>query len=172
MSFVLRREYDGLMSERTGDPAHGPVDLTRIVDEVDAAWSEWDVAIHRNTGEVLIRMESDYGDDEAAAEIEALDEAGKLIWLHREPWDDNRRAERFIGRLGENETAYGIADAWSRRGRGRWARFKDALDKAGLLQDWFAYRLDAVRADVIRQLKAEDIAFFENPQSPLAGTDD
>ncbi len=160
------------MSKGTENSARGPLDLTRIVDEVDAAWSEWDVAIHRDSGEVLFRMESDCGDDEAEEEIEALDEAGKLVWLHREPWDDNRRAERFIGRLGKGEMAYEIADAWSRRGRGRWARFKGALDEAGMLQDWFAYHRDAVRADVIRRLEAEDLAFIETPRSPVAGTDD
>ena len=169
---VLRREYDGFMSEGTEKLPRGPLDLTRIVDEVDAAWSDWDVAIHRDTGAVLFRMESDYGNDEAEEEIEALDEAGKLLWLHPEPWDDNRRAERFIGRLGKGETAYGIADAWNRRGRGRWTRFKDALDKAELLQDWFAYRRDAVRANVIRKLDAEHLAFFETPQSPVTRTDD
>ena len=74
----------------------GPLDLIPIVQEVDGLWSVWDAWLHRETGVVYFQMESDE-DPDAAAEIEELIESGKLIRLDRDPWDDNRRAERFIG---------------------------------------------------------------------------
>ena len=140
----------------------GPLDLTRIVAEVEALWSEWRAWLHRETGEVYILMGSGEDEAEFAAEIEALIEAGKLVPLEREPWDDHRRVERFIARLGDGEAARRVADAWNRRGRGRWARFKGALDAAGRLEEWYDYRFECVRADVVRLLEMEGIPFRED----------
>ena len=104
-------------------------------------------------------------EDEIEAEIEERIAADKLIEWDQEPWEDSRRAERFIARINDADRGRRIQRAWEKSGRGRWSRFKGALDGAGLLSDWFTYRRECVRADVIGLLKVNRVAFRDDSGS-------
>ena len=144
---------------RQTETGRRPLDLAHIVGHVDGLSTGSNAWLHRETGEVHELSEDPDDGGEAEAEIEELLAADKLIEIDNEPWEDHRRVERFLARLDDSDETERIADAWSRRGRGRWRRFKDALYKADLLSDWFAFRRDCVRTDVIRLLEAHEIEF-------------
>jgi len=144
-----------------------PLNLTELVAEIEGLFTECDAWFHRETGEVytvMHDMDAIVGEDEdeQRAEIDKLDEAGLLVFIDRPSWEDWDRAERFVGGLPEGAAAFRIADVMSGRRRGKWGRFKDALAAAGLLQDWYDYRLAAVRRDVIGLLDGEGISYRED----------
>lgn len=112
--------------------------LLRAVEEGDEAMMD----LLKNTGDEEVAM----------ARAVAADTGERFVDPPRRfDFHEYRHMERFIGTVSDR----GAADALWRaiKGRGAFRHFKDAASRLGLLEQWFAYRDNALK-DFVREWAA------------------
>jgi hypothetical protein len=75
-----------------------------------------------------------------------------------------RHMERFIATVEDGEAAEALWRAI--KGRGAFRYFKDTADRLGLLDRWFRYRDEAMKAFVIEWAEANNVPFEDDLAGP------
>jgi len=132
-----------------------------ILDAMDQAtyFEDGCALIHRHTGELFVRMDEDFMDQPEVLEtLERVEEDDDWICLpDRFDLDEPRLMIRFSYERAEGVVQERLLGAMG--GRGTFRRFKEAARRAGLLDEWFAYR-DRAEARLLAEfLEVEGIPF-------------
>jgi hypothetical protein len=160
--------------ERRGVAMAAPiVSLRRVVDELEALFEGYTAYLHRRTGELVT-----VSDDELrAAEEESDDDAPEwerdLILKAREILSDgdflrlpdkfdlheHQIMRRFCDSLEDEELSSELHSLL--HGSGAFRRFKDAVDRYGMTDDWYRFR-----AGVIEEVARDWLEENEIPYAP------
>lgn len=128
-------------------------DLSLAFDFVSyAAPTEHNAYVSLDTGKIYWTSDSsDAFDEELPADLETSDRY--LAIPHRNDLDLGRRlALRFVAQV--LPACYDQAEEFFRR-QGAYARFKDLLERKGVLERWYSFEADAVES-ALRQWCAEN----------------
>lgn len=105
---------------------------------------------------------SDWHEDELAAARVLLSESGRGIELPTAfDFHEYRHMERFIDTLPASSAADQLWRAL--KGRGAFRHFKDTAHRLGVLDAWYAYRDEALRAFMLDWARAHDVPVDESP---------
>ena len=147
-----------------------PVNLRDVADQMGAAPDNWITYVNRKTGEVVMLPEDEFATDigpefdEMLAEARAVEESEDFIALP-DKYEIHEYAimERFCYSLDDERLGAELIRAI--KGRGAFRRFKDRIYREGIEQDWYAFRMAALKMIAADFLEAEGIPFVD-PDAP------
>lgn len=139
-----------------------PVLLDNVAGELDAISGQIAAFINRRTGELYTMITDEFmiddEDDEARKKREEIEDSDDWVALPSK-WDLNeyRIMEDFAAGLKNKRLQADLLDTIG--GRGTFRRFKNMIDRAGLLDDWYKFKHEAFREFAADFLKSEEIPF-------------
>lgn len=148
-----------------------PVSLKALVSEVDAQDASDQVLLRLATGEVLTITSMDWQqlnageetdfDEDIDQELRQWNETGEGFFVsapERNDFNEPRIIRHFCEEVSNGERLYRAFSG----GRGAFRRFKEAAADMGLLDQWYAFRTQAI-ADILRGwLAVNEIPFTDD----------
>ncbi len=148
------------------------VSLQAVVDEMDAASDEAHAYLNQRTGELVTIRDEEIGIVERGDDVEDYpDWQRELIQKTREVLDSDDYLH-LPGRFDIHEYAimerfcYSVEDdrlsnelLYQIRGSGAFRRFKDAIHRHGIADDWYRFRQAALEEIAVEWLEAHDIPY-------------
>lgn len=149
-----------------------PVDIDSLAEDLNALPDEASAYVHRESGELLIAPDADVGayedEDEPSAfewdwsdeDLEKLREIARSSRWVRLPgkYDIHEWSimERFARSAGE---PLGSRLQSAIRGRGAFRSFRDEIERAGLVESWFAFKHSHIVGLVAEVLEDEKVPY-------------
>lgn len=132
-----------------------PVSLQSVVEEMDLPSDEWAAYIHRQTGQ-LVTITDDYVDPEVQAL--GVEESEDFLPLpSRFDIHEYEIMRDFCGSLSNENQADELASAIA--GSGAFRRFKDAIRRHGIEDQWYTFRDEALATIASEFLDAHGIPY-------------
>lgn len=141
-----------------------PVKLSKVAEGFDMISDDCVVFLNLETGEAWPESEDagfEPGDDEYV-DIEARYEDPNYLALPTELHDWQIMSD-FVSTV-ENQNARGQLDN-AIRGRGAFRMFRSTVERLDLLDAWYAFHAQALRALAMKFLKENDVPFVDDTQS-------
>jgi hypothetical protein len=151
------------------------VRLSEIVEEVELQTDGASSYLNRETGEFLFLTDEELRaaeDDDVADECpewqrDAIEQARDVLfggsWVSLPSQYDiheYRIMEGLCASIGDERVSESLCRAI--RGRGAFRRFKDAIDRLGVADEWYSYRDEAFREIATRRCKANHIEYEDD----------
>jgi hypothetical protein len=149
-----------------------PVSLKDVVEAMEPLSDEWQAWINRKTGELVCFTEDEMclldADDsdfpewqqEQLPKLREVLSSDDFVQLPgKYDFNEYRLMEDFVLSLDDSALQRELAGAI--RGKGAFRRFKDLVAVAGIREQWFARRDEALKALAVEFLEEEGIPFVE-----------
>jgi hypothetical protein len=148
------------------------VSLRAVADEMEMRMEGMHAYLNRRTGELyggsdeqLAKAEEGEDDTELLGwEVEIVHKLREILessdWIElprRDTREEYRLMERFCLECCEGRLQDELLSAIS--GRGAFGRFKDAIHRRGVQEDWYEFRREALATEAAGWLEAEGIAY-------------
>jgi hypothetical protein len=132
-----------------------PVSLQSVVDEMDVMNDEWVAYINRQTGELVTVTEYDREESTEAAQAE--DSSAFLVLPSSFDIHEYSIMERFCRSISDRALAGQLSAAI--QGSGAFRRFKDAIRRSEVEDDWYAFRQETLESIAASFLDAHGIPY-------------
>jgi hypothetical protein len=150
-----------------------PVSLDEVADELDGQMEEMTVFINRRTGELATISDDDLGlVDKDEEDLEGLPEwqaemiphlremASGVNWIQL-PDKHDIHEWQIMSDFADEIDDVELSDRLGRaiRGKGAFRMFRDAVEHAGMREEWFHFKREALRKIARRALEERDIPY-------------
>jgi hypothetical protein len=132
-----------------------PVSLQSVVEEMDVMNEDWVAYINRRTGQLVTITE--YDREESTDALQAEESPDFIALPSKFDIHEYSIMERFCGSIPEvphQQELFSII-----RGGGAFRRFKDAIRRSGIEEQWYSFRQHAMESIASSFLDAHEIPY-------------
>lgn len=132
-----------------------PVSLEAVTDEMDVMNDEWVAYINRRTGQLV--TVTDYDREESTEAVEVENSPDFLALPSEFDLDEYSIMERFCLSRADSDLFAKLGSLI--RGRGAFRRFKEAIRRAGIEDEWYSFRQESLESLAASFLDAHGIPY-------------